>query len=389
MHRVEGEAGVSAASLMTRPSRTLTSPTNLRRLPTRSPRSLAQQAAIAQIGQRALEERSQRSCSLDEACALVGERPGHRVCLHRRAGRRRSSRADRRRRGLAATGVVGELVLGTGAESQAGFTLASGEPVIVDDYGTEQRFRVVPALVESPFDRVCPCASADAMTPYGTLSVFTASASFHGDDANFLRAVANVLAAAVGRLSIETRAARVARPARGDRVDDRRGHHCARRTTAHLCQRRGSPADGIRQCRRAVNASRCRPRPVRDFDDNGQPMPPEDLPSRRAAERRGAAPRASSASGLAIGRHALVGRPGGCRPRRRRHSVARHQHLPRHHRRALAREAARVHGRRRRGPVEHPGHARSGTATGRSVRAAARRLLSPCRSSSPTARSSS
>ena len=43
-------------------------------------------------------------------------------------------------------GIIGQAIVNTGTESQAGFTMLSKEPVIVEDFRTEKRFKMPPIL---------------------------------------------------------------------------------------------------------------------------------------------------------------------------------------------------------------------------------------------------
>jgi GAF domain-containing protein len=98
-------------------------------------------------------------------------------------------------------GFIGRAVLPTGADSQAGYTLLTHGPVVVDDLASEARFRA-PRLLRAhgvvsgltvPIGR--PAAGS-----WGVLGAMTSRrASFTPDDVNFVLAVANMLAAAIDR----------------------------------------------------------------------------------------------------------------------------------------------------------------------------------------------
>jgi PAS domain S-box-containing protein len=96
-------------------------------------------------------------------------------------------------------GIVGQAVLGTERDSQAGYTLAVGAPVIVRDLRTEDRFRGAPLLfdheVVSGLSLIIP---GEGTRPYGVLGAHSKRrVTFARDDVNFLQSVANILAAAV------------------------------------------------------------------------------------------------------------------------------------------------------------------------------------------------
>jgi len=162
----------------------------------------AQQAAVATLGQSALRA-SHLGALLDEAVALVAETLGTelaKVLELTPDGNRLLLRAGVGWR----PGQVGTAVVAAGGASQAGYTLLSAEPVVVEDLASEARFHG-PALLEDhgvvsgvsvligPEDR-----------PYGVLGAHTTHRrTFSADDVNFLQAVANVLASAVERQRME------------------------------------------------------------------------------------------------------------------------------------------------------------------------------------------
>ena len=64
--------------------------------------------------------------------------------------------------------------MGVGTASLAGFTLLSGEPVIVEDLGTEARFSIAPILRErGARSGLCVIIQAGD-EPFGTLAVLGA-----------------------------------------------------------------------------------------------------------------------------------------------------------------------------------------------------------------------
>lgn len=99
-------------------------------------------------------------------------------------------------------GCVGCVRVGAGADSQAGYTLVSSRPVIVDDLRTETRFGPSPLLVEhgavSGVSVVIP--GHGFARPFGVLAAHTTCRrAFTRDDVHFLQAAANVLASAIDR----------------------------------------------------------------------------------------------------------------------------------------------------------------------------------------------
>lgn len=97
-------------------------------------------------------------------------------------------------------GLVGEATVGTGAASQAGFTLLNSTPVLVDDMSNEKRFRRSPLMEQHGVISGLSVVIRGRERPYGVLGAHTANhRTFNADDANFLTSVANILAAAIQR----------------------------------------------------------------------------------------------------------------------------------------------------------------------------------------------
>ena len=113
-------------------------------------------------------------------------------------------------------GLVGEARVGCGPDSQAGYTLQSGAPVLVDDLREERRFRGPALLVEHGVRSGISCVIQDASSIYGVIGAHSSSTRvFTPMDTDYLQAVAAVLASAVTRhlsqvrQALETRVARV------------------------------------------------------------------------------------------------------------------------------------------------------------------------------------
>jgi sigma-B regulation protein RsbU (phosphoserine phosphatase) len=107
-------------------------------------------------------------------------------------------------------GYLGHSTVGLGADSQAGFTLQSGEPVIVEDLSTEKRFAGTALLHEHDVVSGITVAISTAEGPYGVLGAHTRHRRiFTADEVNFLQAVANVLGSAIDRYRAEARLWRV------------------------------------------------------------------------------------------------------------------------------------------------------------------------------------
>jgi PAS domain S-box-containing protein len=97
-------------------------------------------------------------------------------------------------------GLVGRAREPAGLRSQAGYTLLSEQPVIVEDLATETRFRLPPLVNERGAVSGMSVVIQGRDGPFGVLGALTIRhRSFSEDDANFLQAVANVLATAIER----------------------------------------------------------------------------------------------------------------------------------------------------------------------------------------------
>jgi PAS domain S-box-containing protein len=104
-------------------------------------------------------------------------------------------------------GLVGTATVSTGRETQAGYTLAAGRPVIVEDLAAETRFTGAPLLQTHGVvsGLTTPIAGRDGRA-YGVLGAHTAKRrKFNDYDVAFLAAVANVLAGAIQRRQLDQR----------------------------------------------------------------------------------------------------------------------------------------------------------------------------------------
>jgi PAS domain S-box-containing protein len=108
-------------------------------------------------------------------------------------------------------GLVGKAMVGVGTDSQAGYTLLSSTPVIVEDLRSETRFSGPPLLHDHDVVSGVSVIIAGQEQPFGILSAHTTQQRpFTDDDVHFLQAAANVLAEAIEstRLFEAERAAR-------------------------------------------------------------------------------------------------------------------------------------------------------------------------------------
>jgi signal transduction histidine kinase/ActR/RegA family two-component response regulator len=97
-------------------------------------------------------------------------------------------------------GLVGRATVGSDLDSQAGYTLQREHFVIVEDLATERRFTGPPLLVEHGVVSGLSTVIGGRERPFGVLGAHTRQRrAFTEADAQFLRAVANILAASVER----------------------------------------------------------------------------------------------------------------------------------------------------------------------------------------------
>jgi PAS domain S-box-containing protein len=98
------------------------------------------------------------------------------------------------------TGSVGTVTMGSGRDSQAGYTLASKEPVIVDDLQSETRFSAPALLHDHGVKSGMSVVIGGDKLPFGVLGVHTARRRrFSADDVHFAESVANILAETIQR----------------------------------------------------------------------------------------------------------------------------------------------------------------------------------------------
>ena len=100
---------------------------------------------------------------------------------------------------------VGKATVALGRGSQAGYTLLCGEPVVVADLATEERFDVTSLLSEHKVVSGVSVVIARGSVPYGVLAAHTPEPrSFSIDDIHFMQSMANVIGATIERMHSET-----------------------------------------------------------------------------------------------------------------------------------------------------------------------------------------
>jgi signal transduction histidine kinase len=97
-------------------------------------------------------------------------------------------------------GCVGNAIVSANPDSQAGYTLATGEPLVVRDLDAESRFQSSSMLHDHGVVSGATVTISPRDRPFGILGVHTKRArNFSGDEVNFLVAVATALASAIER----------------------------------------------------------------------------------------------------------------------------------------------------------------------------------------------
>ncbi|MBI3949912.1 MAG: GAF domain-containing protein [Acidobacteria bacterium] len=158
--------------------------------------------AIADLGQRALAG-TNLSGLINEAVAVVASTLEVEYCKILEL--LSDSHALLLRAGVGWTeGLVGHLTLPIDSGSQAGYTLRTNEPVIVEDLRTETRFSGPSLLHQHGVISGMSVVIPGKDRPFGILGAHaTRRRAFTTDDAHFLQGVANVLAEATERKQAE------------------------------------------------------------------------------------------------------------------------------------------------------------------------------------------
>jgi PAS domain S-box-containing protein len=160
-----------------------------------------QQAAVARLGHQAL------ACSLDEfletAAREVAATLGADFCKVLELAGDGESLLLRAGHGWT-PGLVGHARLSAGLDSQGGYTLESKHPVIVPDLARETRFHPPQLLLDHGVTSGMSVIVPGKERTWGVLGAHTKAARvFTEDDINFLQAVANLVASAIARHSVE------------------------------------------------------------------------------------------------------------------------------------------------------------------------------------------
>ena len=167
-------------------------------------RGIAQQAAVAVLGVRALQGESVSALlavAASEARRELGAEYS-RVDELLPDGQQLRARAGAGWR----PGIVGGLILPVGRSSLTGFALLTGGPVIVDDLSAETRFEIPDHLREHGVMSAIAVVIDPLRKPFGTLLALSEQRQFFSEqDVSFLQSLANVLATAIDRADVERR----------------------------------------------------------------------------------------------------------------------------------------------------------------------------------------
>ncbi|PSP75578.1 hypothetical protein BRC81_14390, partial [Halobacteriales archaeon QS_1_68_20] len=155
-----------------------------------------QQEVVAELGQRALEE-SDLDLLMHDATVAVAETLDTDYCEVLELSPGGDELLLREGVGWGDQ-VVDEATVSTDRDSQAGYTLLTDEPVIVEDLRTEGRFAGAELLTSHDVVSGISVIVGSVDDPWGVLGTHTTERrEFTEDDANFVRSVANVLASAI------------------------------------------------------------------------------------------------------------------------------------------------------------------------------------------------
>ena len=166
-------------------------------------RRAAQQAAVARLGEHALEGASTVEL-MQEAVTCATRMLGAEISAVCELPARRGLPVAARRRRLAGSRDRKASVSRRREASQAGYTLLSGAPVVVEDWDAERRF--AQPDFRRPADRLRGCRSrsrAAAARSGCSWSQSMRRRGFAPGDVDFLQSLANVLADALERQATE------------------------------------------------------------------------------------------------------------------------------------------------------------------------------------------
>jgi diguanylate cyclase (GGDEF)-like protein/PAS domain S-box-containing protein len=164
-------------------------------------RAAAQQAAVARLGRYALQDGDPTRLA-KQAVPLMTEIDGvEAACVWEAGG---EGRRLHLRAGLEERGGGSERRASAARDSHVGAALESGLHVIVDDWSSERRYSMPPALRVLDVRSSLAVPIAGKERPYGVLDIHSTEPSrFTPQDVHFVQASANVLADALERHSAD------------------------------------------------------------------------------------------------------------------------------------------------------------------------------------------
>jgi PAS domain S-box-containing protein len=161
-----------------------------------------QQAALTELAQRALIE-TDLAAVMDQAAAKVADVLGVEYCKVLEL--LPDGKAFLLKAGVGwRAGLVGQVTIDAGRDSQAGYTLLHSQPVVVEDLRSESRFRGPALLTDHGIISGVSVIIHGQEQPFGVLGAHTSTwRTFYEDEVYFLQTVAHILATAVQRKRAE------------------------------------------------------------------------------------------------------------------------------------------------------------------------------------------
>jgi len=166
-----------------------------------------QQASVAQLGQQALAG-TDLDTLMDTAVTAIVQTLAVEYCEVLEL--LPEGKELRLRAGIGwQPGLVGQLIVDASPNTQAGYSLRSREPVIVEDIRTEMRFSTPVLLHDRKVVSSISVIIQSSDSPYGVLGAHaTQRRTFSPDEIYFIQSVANVLSTAIERKQTEMLLAR-------------------------------------------------------------------------------------------------------------------------------------------------------------------------------------
>ena len=163
---------------------------------------LEEQSVVARLAQQGFRA-TELSPLLDQVAGLVATTLGTEFCEVLELQPRDQSLLLRAGVGWN-DGLVGRATVAAALDSQAGYTLSTLEPVIIEDLVSETRFNGTQLLMNHGVVSGISTIIGNPERPYGVLGAHSRTRrKFSGDDVSFLQSVANIVASVAERLASE------------------------------------------------------------------------------------------------------------------------------------------------------------------------------------------